>query len=240
MSGFYRDVFELLPRFVQRWINPLEFGIEVFVKAEAQAWPGARVLDAGAGEVQLKRLFLDCNYIALDLTVGDQAWDYSGIDVVGDLALIPIRNDSIDLELNLQVLEHVPAPSRVIKELYRVLRPGGRLILTAPQGWHEHQQPNDFFRFTRFSLEMLFREAGFREVKIEPIGGFFHYLGHRLTYIPKVLFLQQSLWKRLILFPLEMVALLLFCFLLPILCSLMDIFDRKKEFTLCYKCRAVK
>jgi len=240
MATFYQRVFGLLPEMLQQRINPLEHSIESFVRSARPSGDGEVVLDAGAGESRFSKYFRDQFYLAMDSAVGDSAWNYSKIDVCGDLSAVPLKSRSVDLALNIQVLEHVAEPGTVLAELYRVLRPGGRLYLTAPQGWPEHQQPNDYFRFTQYSLRLLFRAAGFREVVIEPIGGYFHYLGHRLTYIPKVLFQDRRGLGRLLLFPVEVVVLLACCFVGPIACYYLDFLDKKKEFTLCYRCRATK
>ncbi|MFH1966012.1 MAG: class I SAM-dependent methyltransferase [Acidobacteriota bacterium] len=240
MSGWYQKGFEILPLFLKRRIHPLKYEIEDFASLSAQGFPGLLVLDTGAGESGLRRHFSHCRYLALDLASGDQAWDYSGLDVIGDLNVLPIAENKVDVILNFQVLEHVQSPGKVIEELYRVLKPGGRLRLTAPQGWHEHQQPRDFFRFTRFSLRMMMGKAGFGNIEITPMGGYFRFMGMWLSFIPKILFQTRSIPARIILFPLELLSLGLFCFLTPLCCYYLDRFDRKKEFTLCYKCSAVK
>lgn len=241
MPGFYQAVYERFPEFLKRRINPLDFGIKAFVSESArEIAPSAIVLDAGAGETRFSTYFRDARYLAVDLAAGDPAWDYSGIDVRANLQALPFRAESVDAVLNIQVLEHVKNPDGVIQEFYRVLRPGGRLLLTAPQGWHEHQQPYDYYRFTRFSLRELFRSAGFGECRIEPMGGYFHYLGHRLTYIPKTLFQPLKGWKRAVLVPFELVSLSVFCFLLPVICFYLDRLDARKEFTLGYRCQAFK
>ena len=241
MAGFYEKVFHALPNSLQRRIHPLDFAIRRLAEeASEHSQPGDVVLDAGAGESRFEELFKHCRYLTVDTALGDSDWDYSAIHVLADLSQIPLKEASIDLVLNTQVLEHVPDPGRVIREFYRVLKPGGKLFLSAPQGWHEHQQPCDFFRFTTFSLQLLFREAGFRDHRILPQGGYFHYLGHRLTYIPKVLFQGRSGFWRYLLFPVELLCLGMFCFLLPLGCYFLDRFDGKKEFTLGYACRVIK
>jgi SAM-dependent methyltransferase len=239
MAGFYHAVFDRLPEALRRRINPLDFAIRDFVCSQSLR-TGVVVLDAGAGESQFRGCFGEQFYIALDATVGDPEWDYSGIDLCADLGGIPLRSSSVDLVLNTQVLEHVENPGVVLREIRRVLKDGGSLLLTAPQGWPEHQQPNDFYRFTRFALSSLMKEAGFSESHVEPIGGYFHYLGHRLTFIPKVLFQDRQGLLRVLLFPLELVCLAFFCAFCPFVCYYLDALDKKKEFTLCYRVLAVK
>lgn len=240
MSGAYLRVYNRLPEFLKRRINPSEYGLRRFVDLAARSHPGGLIVDAGSGESRFRDRFAGCRYLAVDLGVGDSSWDYSGIDILADLGRLPLKEGSADAVLNTQVLEHVPDPTAVIAEFCRVLKPGGTLYLTAPQGWHEHQQPHDFFRFTSFALERMLRSAGFADWDIQPMGGYFHYLGQRLTYIPKVLFADRHGISRLLLAPFEILSLALFCFVAPIVCFYLEPLDRKKEFTLLYRCRAKK
>jgi SAM-dependent methyltransferase len=239
MAAGYYGIFEALPEFLKRRIHPLEFAIRDFVRSAAREAPGV-VIDAGAGESRFRDFFTRSRYVGIDRGIGDAGWDYGALDVIADLAWMPVRSGSADLVLNTQVLEHVPDPRKSIEEMARMLKPGGRLFLTAPQGWPEHQQPHDFFRFTRFSLEGLLRDTGFSRWAIDPMGGYFHYLGHRLSYIPKTVFFERrGLW-RVLLFPAELLSMGTFCFLTPLVCYYLDRLDAKREFTLGYRVRAVK
>lgn len=239
MAGFYHSVYGRLPGFLKRRINPLDWEIELFVRQASQD-QGRVAVDAGAGEARFAAFFGEWLYVAVDSAVGDAQWDYSRIHLRADLAAIPLASECADVAINTQVLEHVPDPKSVLKEIGRILKPGGKLYLTAPQGWHEHQQPHDYFRFTRWALEGMFESAGFSAWSIEPMGGYFRYLGHRLSYIPKVLFQPRRGFWRVVLFPVELAALAAFCFVGPLACFYLDRFDRQKEFTLCYRCLAVK
>ena len=114
------------------------------------------------------------------LGIGDSAWSYTRLDAVADLLHLPFTDNTFDAALNVVTLEHVTDPARVISELFRCLRPGGRLLLVTPLEWEEHQQPHDYFRYTRYGLEYLTARAGFAGVDVYPVGGFFRLLSRRL------------------------------------------------------------
>ena len=176
-----RPPLNLLPGSLQRHILHFESEIEVAVSEFARSVPsGARVLDAGAGECQYSEHFQPHRYTAVDLGIGDETWSYRQLDAIGDLLALPFAADTFDAVLNVVTLEHVTDPAQVVRELYRCLRPGGRLLLVTPMEWEEHQQPFDFFRYTRFGLQHLAGSAGFVDVRIEPVGGFFRLLSRRL------------------------------------------------------------
>ena len=80
-------------------------------------------------------------------------------DIHGTADQIPLADGCFDTVLCTQVLEHVPEPGLVIMECARVLRPGGVLILTAPQYWEEHEEPHDYYRFTEHGMAYLLERA---------------------------------------------------------------------------------
>ena len=154
--------------------------IHAFVMQAAQALgDGARVLDAGAGDAPYAELFAHCDYRTSD-------WEHSphdgarAADVVGSLDALPIEDGSFDAVMTTQVLEHVRDPLAVLRELHRVVRPGGSLWLTAPLVWELHEEPFDFFRYTRHGLTSLIADAGFTEIDVQPLGGYFTTLGQLL------------------------------------------------------------
>jgi SAM-dependent methyltransferase len=225
----YDKLRSLLPDSLARYVMHFESAIEDAVANFAAGLnPGVRVLDAGAGEGDYKHHFAAQRYLGLDLGVGDDTWNYSGLDVLGDLETLPFPDAAFAAAINIVTLEHVLHPARVICELGRVLAPGGRFLLVAPLQWEEHQQPHDYGRFTRYALDHLLRQAGFTDILIQPVGGIFRLISRRLfnalQYFPG---------------PLMLVAAVFFAppaLVLPLL----DPLDRDRSFTLGYICSARK
>ena len=69
--------------------------------------------------------------------------------------------------------EHLKHPQKSAQEVYRVLKKGGHILVTAPQINELHEEPNDFFRYTKYGLSVVFEDAGFSVVESVQRGGFF-------------------------------------------------------------------
>jgi SAM-dependent methyltransferase len=119
---------------------------------------GVRVLDAGAGTHRYRHLFGHTHYESADFN------EQYAPTYVCDLTQIPVPNDRYDAVVINQVLEHVPDPLAVLIELRRILRPGGRLIYTAPLFFEEHLQPYDFYRYTQLGVRHLSIALGSRSI----------------------------------------------------------------------------
>ena len=98
-----------------------------------------------------------------DAVVVDIAGD-TPIDVRGDAHMLPLREGAVDSVLCTEVLEHLVQPARGADEMRRVLKPGGRLLLTTRFLFPIHDRPGDFFRFTKFGLQHLFRRWDVEEI----------------------------------------------------------------------------
>ncbi len=233
ITPWHRRIVNRLPRRLHRLILRFEAMIEDRVTGFARSLPaGTRVLDAGAGECRYAREFSHCRYVAVDLAVGDADWDYSRLDGVADLARLPFRDGSFGAAINIVVLEHVRDPGAVLEELRRVMAPGARLLLAAPQEWGVHQAPHDYFRYTRPGLQWLLERAGFGDIEIEAGGGFFTLLGRRL--LDSILYFQGG-WRWLLFLPAAAV-----CGVLGVLLPMLDFLDPTRNTTLGYVCTARK
>jgi SAM-dependent methyltransferase len=130
------------------------------------------VLDVGSGAQPYRPLLpQDARYRAIDVRIAGEAFGYDMPDTTyfeGDTW--PVEDDSVDVVLATETLEHVPNPAGFLAEVHRVLRPGGRLILTVPFAARWHYIPHDYWRYTPSSLRNLFEAAGLGDVVVHARG----------------------------------------------------------------------
>ena len=134
---------------------------------ELRVEPGARVLDYGCGVVAYRRLFpAELDYVAADLPGNPQATLLLEPD-----GTVPAEDGSFDAVLSTQVLEHVTDPALYVSECFRVLRPGGRLLLSTHGTFVYHPDPVDLWRWTCEGLKKQVADAGFAVVRFEGVIG---------------------------------------------------------------------
>ena len=134
--------------------------------AEASPYIRGKTLDIGAGGFDRYggSFPLVTEYIRMDI---------KGADIVGSIYDIPFEENTFDSLVSTQVFEHLAHPQKGALEMHRVLKKGGHALVTVPQ-WNElHEEPHDYFRYTRYGLESLFAEAGFTIVSITRVGGYY-------------------------------------------------------------------
>lgn len=145
-------------------------------REEAHAMKG-RVLDIGCG-TQPYRRYISCDeYVGIDGLYGVVP---QACAIASDL---PFRDASFDSILCTEVLEHLESPQACIAEIGRVLKPGGRVYITAPQNWPLHYEPYDYWRFTKYGLRSILIEHGFKIIRTKRIGGPFTVIGQEAMEI---------------------------------------------------------
>jgi SAM-dependent methyltransferase len=161
------------------------------------------MLDIGCGEKPYLEYFRPFvrQYIGLEhpLTLHDM----TKVDIFGTGTSLPFKAESFETVAAFQVLEHIPEPLELLREVFRVLTPGGYLILATPFMWGEHEQPRDYYRFTRYGLSYLIEKVGMTIVKIMPVTGYWQMAGLRFCYY---LYSFHHIW--LLRFPIHVAWLL--------------------------------
>ena len=224
---------KLLPRPLRRQLIHFECLIEDALHRFAGRLPDrARVLDAGAGEGQYASYFQRHRYFGVDLGIGDTKWNYAQLDALADLTLLPFRDAVFDAAVNIVTLEHLKDPALALREISRVLRSGGLLLLVVPHEWEVHQSPHDFFRYTRHGLDHLLSQAEFIDLQIAPAGGYFRLMSRR--FLNGIQFFQGG--RRWAMFPFAAALLGVCALIAPCFESL----DKDKNFTVGYICTAVR
>lgn len=148
-------------------VNPFFFARRGLRKELGELLPkleGA-VLDVGCGRKPYRQLATAATaYVGVDVDTAATR-EHGDVDVFYDGRTLPVTDASFDGVLCSQVLEHVFTPEEFLREIARVLRPGGRLVLTVPFAWDEHEQPYDFARYSSFGLRALLERTGFEVIE---------------------------------------------------------------------------
>jgi len=140
------------------------------------------LVDIGCGEKPYQALTQGLVSVHLGLDHPGSLHSKEHVDIFGTAYETGLADNSIDTVLCTVVMEHLERPQDALFEMHRILKPGGHVILSAPLFWHLHEEPRDFYRYTKYGLAHLFTTAGFEIVEIKPLAGFVVTLGQELVY----------------------------------------------------------
>ena len=139
------------------------------IKEAIEKYAKGNLLDIGCGNKPYLSLFTSKvdKYIGCDIIQSSQ----NAVDVLCPANELAFEDASFDTAFSTQVLEHVADHQGMVRETYRILKKGGYAILTVPFAWELHEEPYDFYRFSKYGLRDLFEKTGFEIITIKSNGG---------------------------------------------------------------------
>ena len=174
----------MLYKIFNKIINRLKFNssrvyLNLFLQeASNELTEGQLILDAGSGDGRYKKIFINQKYECAD--IGELERNYGNLTYQCDIKNIPVEDNKYDAIICTQVLEHTNEPLKVLCEFHRILKPGGKLYLTAPLYYPEHEIPYDFFRYTQYGFKYLFKKSNLNIVSLEWLEGYYMTLANQL------------------------------------------------------------
>lgn len=181
-----------------------------------------KMIDFGCGSKPYKSLFNVKEYIGVDFNGEGHSHENEQIDVFYDGHTLPFPDNFFDSVFSTEVFEHVFNLEEIIPEIKRVMKPGARILVTCPFAIPEHEQPNDYARYSSFGLKHLFEKNNFKVIEYEKVGNHFETIMQlRIGFYDLVLFpkLDKLVFVRplleFILYPIYNISALIFSKLLP-------------------------
>lgn len=132
------------------------------------------ILDLGAGRLFYRDFIRKyaSNYKSIDFEKTHKDLDY-----IGTSSRTGLKKESFDVVFCSQVLEHVPDPKESFEEINRILRKDGIAIISTPFLMYLHNEPYDFYRYTKHALKKFAIESNFEIIKLKEVGGLFGFIG---------------------------------------------------------------
>lgn len=159
------------PGFWGVFVNPFFISRKNLLKAMkhfSQRLHG-KTLDIGCGTKPYQQYFTNTEYIGLEIEIQTNRQEKKA-DFYYDGKTFPFPDGTFDSALSNQVLEHVFTPNDFLKEVNRVMKREGILLLSVPFVWDEHEQPYDYARYSSFGLEHILKQNGFEILEQKKLG----------------------------------------------------------------------
>jgi len=144
------------------------------LRGAIRRYASGRVLDVGCGNKPYRSYFQRADsYTGCDIVQSSRRL----VDVVCPATRLPFEDETFDTVFSTQVLEHIADHAEAFFEIRRVLRPGGHFIFSVPFAWELHEEPFDYFRFTKYGIRAIADRAAFEQIELIPNGGKWAALG---------------------------------------------------------------
>lgn len=156
--------------------------VDMCIKKAIKSYAKGKMLDVGCGTKPYKKIAKP--YVAEHIGLDHEKTTHNkaNIDIFAEADSIPLPVNSFNTILATSILEHVEELDKVISEMNRLLKSEGYCIITTPFLWHLHEEPIDFYRYTKYGLKYLFEKNGFEIVELKTLSGFCVTFGQQLVY----------------------------------------------------------
>lgn len=164
----FKNTQDFNPTLLGILVNPyfiVRYNVFKGIKKFSSSFKNGRLLDFGCGSKPYRSLFKVDEYVGLDTNNSGHSHENENIDVLYDGKKIPFDDSTFDYIFSSEVLEHVFNIDEIISELNRVLKVNGKILITLPFVWGEHEQPHDFARYTSFGLKSILEKNGFEVIE---------------------------------------------------------------------------
>lgn len=161
---------QFTPSFIWFFVNPFYFiRMDLYKKILSLSKNiQGNIIDVGCGSKPYRELFRHCtSYVWADVSQSGHNHTGEDIDCYYDGKKIPFENNHFDGAICFEVLEHTLDPKDFLKEIHRVVKKGGHVLLSTPLMMDEHEKPYDYQRFTSFWLQKIFTDTGFEVIEIK-------------------------------------------------------------------------
>ena len=138
-----------------------------------------RAVDIGSFQSPYKELLTARGFTTLTLDLTRE----HGADLAGTAEATGLDDESVDLVICTQVLEHTRSPSACVREFHRVLRPGGAMLISVPHVWFFHPHPGDYWRLTQEGAVALCEDNNFTVDELRIQGGSLLAFGQILNFL---------------------------------------------------------
>jgi len=172
------------------------------------------ILDLGCGSRPYESLFKNArSYIGVDLQVSGHDHESSDVDVFYNGKLLPFRDCHFDAVVCFEVFEHVFNIDELLIEIRRVIKPGGKILVTLPYAWEEHEIPYDFARYTSYGLRHIFKRNKFEVLELMKTTTYFLavcqlWIAYLTQHVSPRKQLPARLFQISVIFPLNVLSLM--------------------------------
>lgn len=150
-----------------------------------------QLLDLGCGVKPFKEIYSPFCMESIGIDVASSPHAKTKVDIIYDGKNIPFENSRFDYVLCTEVMEHVPEPAAFLREIHRVMKPDGILIMTTPFLVPLHEEPHDFYRYTKHGIRYLLTGSGYQ---LEHIESFCGYGGVLIAFLVQP---QLKIWNKI-------------------------------------------